>query len=152
MRTYFGRPGRRLVWIGGIAIGLLAATGIVASVSSFPGTDAVTADEIAAYGDRSTSAGPEEAQVGRERARVAVAAPAATSRGRSRCPECGVVQSMRTIESTGEDAPEAVMKTVYEVTVRLRDGTTTVFTAAVPRDWRPGSRVIVIAGAEASVR
>jgi hypothetical protein len=152
MRTYFGRPGRRLVWIGGIAIGLLAATGIVASVSSFPGTDAVTADEIAAYGDRSTSAGPEEAQVGRERARVAVAPAAATSRGRSRCPECGVVLSMRTIESTGEDAPEAVTKTVYEVTVRLRDGTTTVFTAAVPRDWRPGSRVIVMAGAEASVR
>ena len=51
-----------------------------------------------------------------------------------RCPECGVIESVREI------APDRL----YVVTVRFRDGTTTMFDAANPRTWRLGSPVSVI--------
>ncbi|MCC7327857.1 MAG: hypothetical protein IT521_13765 [Burkholderiales bacterium] len=145
------------MWIGGVSIGLLAASGIVASVNSFPVTYVVTADEVNAHGDRDLSAGRNEAQVGRAQARDAQAPAAATRRSQFRCPECGVVKSVRPIERAGEAAADAttaagVMETTYEVTVRLRDGSTMVFNAVGPHGWRPGSRIIVIAGAEAPSR
>jgi hypothetical protein len=41
-------------------------------------------------------------------------------------------------------SPLAVAGKLYEITVRLRDGSTTVLKEASPRTWRLGNRVIVI--------
>ena len=78
---------------------------------------------------------------------------------------------MRRIERTGEDArhrsaavkaagigsrnagmAHAAAEPGYEITVRLRVGTTTVFNEATPRAWRPGGRVMVIAGLQLAGR
>ena len=88
-------------------------------------------------------------------------------RNRARCPTCGVVESMRKIEcqsdvggqyiadikvargvtggaSGSAIAANAVTGTRYEITVRFRDGSTTVFNEANARTWQLGSRVMVI--------
>jgi hypothetical protein len=64
------------------------------------------------------------------------ASVAKVERAWPRCPECGVIESVREI------APDRL----YVVTVRFRDGTTTMFDAANPRTWRLGSPVSVIGG------
>ncbi len=60
---------------------------------------------------------------------------------RPACAECGVVASTRTTRNT--DASSAMA----EVTVRMSDGTMHTFLAATTSNWRPGARVILIAGA-----
>ena len=62
-----------------------------------------------------------------------------------RCPQCGVIESVR--EVAPDEGSDALPRR-YEVTIRFRDGTTTMFDAAKPRAWRLGSRVNVIGGAE----
>lgn len=84
------------------------------------------------------------------------------ARVRARCPECGVIVSIREIQASNEDAgPRATGGAVaggrsetrskatksYEITVRLADGSSRVFNDANPANWRPGERVIVIDGA-----
>ena len=75
----------------------------------------------------------------------APAPSAATSvaavRAKPKCAECGVVQSVRRVPVQG-DARE----TYYEITVRLRDGSIHSHTEATPGNWRPGERIIYIAG------
>lgn len=88
----------------------------------------------------------------------AIAAPAARA---SRCAECGVIESMREIkapqEKTGTDAfggiaagsrgvNGATPLRIYEITIRLRDGTMRVIQDAKPATWRRGEPVTVIAG------
>lgn len=93
----------------------------------------------------------------------AVAAPviaAADTRAR-RCAECGVIESMREIkapqETTGIDAfggiaagsrgvSGATPLRVYEITIRLRDGTMRVIQDAKPAAWRHREPVTIIAG------
>lgn len=71
-------------------------------------------------------------------------APAAARvRARAACAACGFVQSVRRVAAQGE-APEA-----YEITVRLRDGSTHVHTDATGAHWRRGERIVFIAGARA---
>jgi hypothetical protein len=41
-------------------------------------------------------------------------------------------------------SPTAVTGKLYEITVRFRDGSTTVLNEASPRTWRLSNRVIVI--------
>ena len=94
-------------------------------------------------------------------------------RNRARCPACGGVESMGKIErqsyvggqyiadikvSTGVTggasgtaiAANAVTGKGYEITVRFRDGSTTVLNEASPRTWPLGSRVMVIGRSNAS--
>jgi outer membrane lipoprotein SlyB len=88
----------------------------------------------------------------------------ATSEARveTKCPECGVIVSMREIEVRNDDAkPGATGGAVaggqsgtrvqttrtYEITVRLSDGSSRVFNDASPARWRSGERVILIDGA-----
>ena len=95
------------------------------------------------------------------------ASVAKASRAWPRCPGCGVVESVREVAPGDEaDTERRAARSTnrarsapatndqpsgrYEVTVRFRDGTTTMFDAAQPRAWRPGSRVNVIVGAEAA--
>ncbi len=78
------------------------------------------------------------------------------------CKQCGVVASMREIRQTegSSDAPgrpgliraslkEAAVEPTrrYEVTVRMRDGSSRVFLHAPPANWRAGERLILIGGA-----
>jgi hypothetical protein len=89
------------------------------------------------------------------------------ARVRVKCAECGVVASTREIEQLGagidsdsgaaggvtaggrNETPEKSAKS-YEVTVRMKDGSSRVFMEANPANWRPGERVIFIEGASQS--
>lgn len=73
---------------------------------------------------------------------------------RTKCEECGVVESTRMIdqnnEGPGENAGRYEMtrkSKISEITVRMSDGASHVFTDASPANWRPGERVIIIEGA-----
>lgn len=89
------------------------------------------------------------AVVSQEHLRAAPAAlpmPSATGaaprRAGSKCPACGVIESLRTIEPAGG------VPATYEITVRLRDGTTGVHRDASPANWRLGESVIFIEGGD----
>ncbi len=88
-----------------------------------------------------------------------------SGRVRSRCPECGVVESTRLIQKPGEeieadvsgsvtksgrrDAPKKITK-ISEVTIRMNDGASHQFLDENHTNWRRGERVIFIAGANRS--
>lgn len=89
------------------------------------------------------------------------------ARAKPKCPECGVIVSMREIErqeeGSGPGAADGVAAGTqdetragptgsYEITVRLADGSRRVIDHASPANWRPGERVIVIDGANPSDR
>lgn len=85
-------------------------------------------------------------------AAVDPAAPA-LALAREKCPECGVVVSVTDIrpEQRGEDLAARAMSRVasgnyYEVTLRMRDGSSRVFLESNAGHWRRGERVVVIAG------
>jgi hypothetical protein len=61
---------------------------------------------------------------------------------RTTCAECGVIESVREIDTRGERAGESTKS--YETTIRLRDGSRRVFVEATPRMWRSGTRIMVI--------
>ena len=80
-------------------------------------------------------------------------------RGKRRCPECGVIMSMRGIgpdagSEPAQDALAAVDSVTrglsaerFEFVVRLQDGSRRVIIGADSASWRLGERVIVIDGA-----
>jgi hypothetical protein len=147
IRTPFHRTTRVPMWVAGISICLLAASGIVAIVRAIPASYASIPND-GASGHAAVPGGLEDAYVN-------------GPRNRAWCPECGFVESIRHIESSanvgvaggvsgGAIAASAVTGKDYEITVRFRDGSTTVFNEATPRTWRLGSRVIVISGLNAS--
>lgn len=173
MRTHFQRPARAPMWIAGISIGLFAAMGIAAiarsisvSYADIPHANAPAARDAASGVANGAGAGTAQAQV--EGAPVA-----AGVRNRARCPECGVVESIRQIARSGDTgghaagagrvarrasskgsgsamAADGATTNGYEITVRLRDGSKTVFNEPSPRSWQPGSRVLVISRADAA--
>ena len=61
------------------------------------------------------------------------AARVAPARTGARCPHCGWIESKR-----------EVVPGVYEYTVRMRDGSSSMFTEALPATWREGQRLMVI--------
>ena len=72
---------------------------------------------------------------------------------RVRCKECGVVESTRMIERSDEGPGEKTGRyemtrksKISEVTVRMSDGASHLFTDASLANWRPGERVIIIEG------
>jgi hypothetical protein len=92
----------------------------------------------------------------------AKAAPQA--RGRAKCAECGVIGATRQIGQPGEPRRDAVDQVaaggpkqgggkeltaaskIYEVTVRMQDGSSRTFMEANPAHWREGERVIFFEG------
>lgn len=160
------KPAARSPWrYGGILLALVATTGGFAmvpwtapSLASLPGV--ISASGPAAV--RETVAGvPSGEQPGLE------ASTTTPSRSWPRCPECGVIESVRPMAGSGgagehDDANdraaarasvaaayrESAARDGYEVTVRFRDGSTTTFGATAPRFWRVGSRVNVIGAHE----
>ena len=169
MRTRLDRPTPMSMGIAGIVICLLAALGIDAITRSIPASYAGTPDASGIVGLASASVGPGDARAGESRTDLGPAQAATDRRKRDRCPECGVVESMRRTAPSeaagGQDnvdldrpasapagaaAADAAAAGGYEITIRFRDGSRTVFNEASPRDWRPGSRVIVIGRANPS--
>jgi len=146
---------------GGIVLALVATTGGLAMVPW-------TAPSLASLPGVISGSGPAkvgEAVAGMPSGEQRGLEPSTTTPSRSwpRCPECGVVESVRPIAGPGgpgehDDANdraaarafvaaadrESAARDGYEVTVRFRDGSTTTFGASTPRLWRVGSRVNVI--------
>jgi hypothetical protein len=83
-------------------------------------------------------------------------------RAKRRCAECGVIVSVRVIESSGNAfsgaAPPGSVTTGnrieapvawtvgHEITIRISDGSIHTIILASPAPWRPGERMILIAG------
>lgn len=71
---------------------------------------------------------------------------------RVKCPECGVVESKREIAQAGAARADtaaalsshALPVRSYEVTLRMKDGSSHRFVDTNPANWRPGERVILI--------
>jgi hypothetical protein len=173
IRTPFERPARVPMWIAGISICLLAASGIAAIVRSIPASYASIPNDgaPAAYG--TSSSGPEDSHANDSRAQFAATMDTINRRNRARCDECGVVESMRQVERAGDvggrnnvvaavgggvpsrEPERAIAATSgaelrYEFTVRFRDGSNKVFNDTSPRAWPLGSRVIVIGRSKTS--
>ena len=64
--------------------------------------------------------------------------PVVRARG---CPHCGRIESKRKLPPDTTD-PRALA--VYEYTVRMTDGSSSVFEQALPATWRVGERLTVI--------
>jgi len=60
--------------------------------------------------------------------------------GPSRCEECGVVYSTRQVAAT-DNSP-----LLYEITLRMRNGSMRVVSDPKPASLRPGERIILISG------
>lgn len=60
--------------------------------------------------------------------------PVSESRAKERCKHCGIIESTRKVGA------------IHEVTVRLSDRSTRVFSDSNPSSWRPGERIILIGG------
>jgi hypothetical protein len=165
MRTHFERPAPVPMRIGVIAVCLLAALGLAAIARAIP-TSYAGIPVAAQSGQRASAGGGDDAQ-----ALLVPATPPIDGRKQARCPECGVIESIRMFErssaaggqstaaikvsegeSGGAIAAHAVAGKGYETTVRLRDGSTAVFNEATPRAWRPGSRVMVIGALQVANR
>lgn len=75
--------------------------------------------------------------------------PAGAGQARSsgaKCAECGVIESMRRLAPVG-NAPA-----VYEIIVRMRDGSARVNSQASPAMWRTGERIMLLGGENLPVR
>ncbi len=145
----------------GFLVCLLGASGVVAIARAVPSTPIQT----------SAKAGDPRAM--EAQAQDASTQPSTTLRAKAKCPECGTIASVREIEGL-RDADwreseyfDAIRRAIgiaatsgvdttrpserdYEIAVRFRDGTTTVFNEPGPPTWRIGDRLIVIAGAKPS--
>jgi hypothetical protein len=154
--------------VAGISVVLLAAAGIVATVRSIADSDASipTGNAPSAYG--SALRGFKDAHAKDSPTRAVMAPNVSSRRNWSMCPECGVVESIRLIERSGAAvgamgagnaridrggsssesggvvAMDATTGPAYEIRVRFRDGSSTVFKKASSQAWQLGSHVIVV--------
>jgi hypothetical protein len=160
------------LWIAGISICVLAASGIGSIVRSIPASYANIPNEDAPLKRRAAPSGSENGPAINPQP-LAEAQDTINRRNRVRCPACGVVESMRKIERQGDVGGQytadvkvargvtggasgsaidanAITGKGYEITVRFRDGSTTLLNEASPRTWPLGSRVMVIRRSNAS--
>lgn len=132
-----------------VAVSLLAVSGLAAVLAWMPGSSA------AALLPRDKLAPPSARPAG-EAAQTSLLPTGAGRQLKVKCPECGVIAALREIEQAG--APAGMTRSNrtgnqekasrrYEVTVRMKDGSSRVFMDAVSAKWRPGERVILIEGA-----
>jgi len=83
-------------------------------------------------------------ETGIEEEAPALLAPAGiAAREARRCPHCGWIESKR--EVLPQVADPGVPR-VYEYTLRMADGSSSVFSEALPTTWRVRERVVVIDG------
>lgn len=149
--------------------GLLVVAGAVAVVRSIPTSYANVPGDGAQLRDGAFAKEGGDDQSKHSRANFSVARIPVTRRSQVPCPECGVVDSVRQIQdvptggttqvagakngrrvprdANGGKIPEA---NVFEITIRFRDGSTTVFADTSSRSWSPGNKVILIGPSVAS--
>lgn len=144
-------PGRLLVVVAAI---LLCMPGIAAVMAWAPNRTGLSDDVVP---------GEEQlpARLVGTKTRFDAGSPAAEMRVRARCDHCGVVVSSREVDRIGtEDGARAAAGVkragkseldekpikYHEVTVVMRDGAKRVFMHADRVSWRPGERLILIAG------
>jgi hypothetical protein len=143
-----------LLLIAGVAVILFGASGVSAVMAWMPNWTGV-AGAVSQVGKLPPPARPVGSDVQEEGdPRISV-----------KCAECGVVESTREIvqlgagidpaaagEVTRNERNEMAGKTarIYEVTVRMKDGSSRVFKDASPTNWRAGQHLTFIEGASRS--
>ena len=143
MRTPFKQLIRKPLWIAGIALFLLAGSGTVAIVGSIPASYASIPDEDAPSHRPAAPRKIEDTSAVDSEVPGAIPQAAGNRRNRAWCSACGVVESIRQIDPAGEVGRQ-------ELTIRFRNGETTVLNEATRRNWQLGNRVIVIGPPSAS--
>lgn len=145
------------VLVGGLALTLLGIAGIATVMAWVPSVGDVENVGVALDSlPPPVSPVSVEEQISAGQARRALSA-------RRQCEECGVVASTREIRQRregsefgefgaagdvtrgGRSAPDESTR-IYEVTVRMQDGSNRVFVQTSPANWRVGERLIFIAG------
>jgi len=137
VRTQVDQSPHLLMWIASVAATLLCTAGIAAFMAWMPTAISNPEDHAAL-----TELSPMPAQPAGAKADKASADVVSDTPTRTRCAECGVIESVREIVTRGEHAAESTRS--YETTIRFRDGSRRVFNEATPRTWRSGTRVMVI--------
>jgi hypothetical protein len=66
--------------------------------------------------------------------------PSRKAKLKPKCNECGVVESMQRVSS------DAGSPAIYEIKVRMRDGSMHISHDANPANWRRGQHVILVGG------
>jgi hypothetical protein len=170
IRIQLDRQARTSIAIAGIGLFAFAVAVFATALRSGPDVPASATAAIALQpqvAPARESNGAPGAETGMEPAGSPEASPRRSAR--AACRECGVVASTRQVEppllgdglghievwlaqvrlaeASGQSpSVPAQREAQFETRVRLRDGSTALVTEATPRDWRAGSRVIVIAG------
>jgi hypothetical protein len=159
MNMHVFRSRYLLLLIVGSAVILFSTAGIAAIMGWLPATAGDSGDIL--------ERGNVPAALAARDALTVQTAPAPAAGGKhakARCPECGVIVSMREIDA-GEAGTDLAGVTAagnkplsgasagrYEITIRLADGSRRVIEHVDPASWRQGERLILIDGASPSSR
>lgn len=146
--------------IKGVAVTLLGTFGIAAVMAWMP-TSTDVADVIFSF---EKLLAPSASTVNAE-AQILPTISGSDTHVRLKCAECSVVESIREIKQNNDEidpgaaigisrdglneTPEKSTRS-YEITVRMKDGSSRVLVDATPVNWRPGERVVFIEGASRS--
>jgi hypothetical protein len=103
VRTPFKQLIRKPLWIAGIALFLLAASGTVAIVGSIPASYASIPDEDAPSHHAASARKTEDASAEDSEVPGAMPQAAVNRRNRAWCSACGVVESMRQIGPSADE-------------------------------------------------
>ena len=126
MKWEHGYPTRRALCAAAAAAALFGAAGIALDVAWVPRWTGVALPAVA-------PPAPIELAV----------------QGLPRCPYCGRIESKREIVP-GVANPHSPK--IYEYTLRMADGTSTLFQEALPVSWRVGERLTVIDGKDPALK
>jgi hypothetical protein len=137
MRTRADQSPHLMMRIESVATTLFCAAGIAAFMAWMPTAIGNPEDHAPL-----TELSPMRAQAAGAKGDEASAGVVNETPPRANCAGCAVIESVREIDTHGEQAAESTRS--YETTIRLRDGSRRVFNEATPRMWRSGTRVMVI--------
>jgi hypothetical protein len=157
MKTQARRSPYLPLLIIGIAV-ILFSTAAIAAIMAWLPTATGGSGDILASDDLAVASAKPVALT----AQTALRQMEGEARAKSRCAECGVILSTREIDvrdevagrdaSGDQDGIRAKSTRRYEITIRLADRSRRVVNLASSASWRPGERVVVIDGANASNR
>jgi hypothetical protein len=136
MRTQVDRTSHLLMRIPSLAA-IFCGAAAAAFVAWMPGAMNDANNHTA-----DTRSSPMPAQSASARGDEAASGVASDFAVRTSCAECGVIESVREIDTRSERAAESTRS--YEVTIVFQDGSRDVFSEATPRTWRSGTRVKVV--------
>ncbi len=154
-------PPHAWIWSAGILTCLLGASGVAVMVRTATPALAGNTSGDTPTGDASSATLPPPMRISKAGA------------ARASCTECGTVASIREVASAADTARQEISEArrdhgialapstrtfaaadagaqAYEITIRFRDGRTSVFTEPGPLTWRVGSRIVLIDGATPS--